>query len=106
VRYLNIKKNSHSNIISPVVCGCETWSPIFKEEQRLTVFENRVLRIFGLNSYKIIDDWRKLLREKLHDWYCSRNAILVIKPSLTKLMMHLEFIGGEEIFTQGFGGET
>ena len=36
------------NVILPVVlCGCETWSLTLREESRLWVFENRVLRIFG-----------------------------------------------------------
>jgi hypothetical protein len=46
-RNLNIK--IHKILILPVVlCGCETWSLTLREEHRLRVFENRVLRrIFG-----------------------------------------------------------
>jgi len=46
-KHIKIKK--HSTIILPVVLyGCETWSLILREERRLRVFENRVLRrIFG-----------------------------------------------------------
>jgi hypothetical protein len=45
----NLKIKIHKNIILPVVlCGCETWSLTLREEHRLRVFENRVLRgIFG-----------------------------------------------------------
>jgi hypothetical protein len=44
-----------------VLYGCETWSLILREEHRLRLFENRVLRrIFGFNWGKITRDWRKL----------------------------------------------
>jgi hypothetical protein len=44
----NIKIRIYKSIIFPVVlCGCETWSLTLREEHRLRVFENRVLRIFG-----------------------------------------------------------
>jgi hypothetical protein len=46
----NVKIGIYKTIILPVVlCGCETWSLTLKEEHRLRVFENSVLRrIFGL----------------------------------------------------------
>jgi len=46
----NLKIKIYRTIILPVVLyGCETWSLTLKEEQRLRVFENRVLRrVFGL----------------------------------------------------------
>jgi hypothetical protein len=44
----NLKIRIYKTIILPVVlCGCETWSLILREEHRLRVFENRLLRIFG-----------------------------------------------------------
>jgi hypothetical protein len=45
----NIKVRIYKTIILPVILyGCETWSLILREEHRLRVFENRVLRrIFG-----------------------------------------------------------
>ena len=44
----NLKIKIYRTIIFPVVYGCETWSLTFREELRLRVFENRVLRrIFG-----------------------------------------------------------
>jgi len=44
----NIKIKTHTTIILPVVSyWCETWSLTLREECRLRVFENRVLRIFG-----------------------------------------------------------
>jgi hypothetical protein len=56
----------------PVVLhGCETWSLTLREEHRLRVFENRVLRrIFGLKRHEVIGGWRKLHNEELHNLYC------------------------------------
>ena len=68
-------------IILPVILyGCETWSFILKEELRLRVFENRVLRrIFGLKWDEVTREWRKLHNEELNDMYSSLNIVRVIK---------------------------
>jgi hypothetical protein len=59
-----------------VLYGCETWSLILREEQRLRVFENRVLkRIFGRNRDEVTGDWRKLHNEELHILYSSSSII-------------------------------
>jgi hypothetical protein len=51
--------------------GCETWSLTLREEHRLRVFENRVLRgIFGVRRDEATGEWRKLQDEKLYDMYC------------------------------------
>jgi hypothetical protein len=51
-----------------------------REERRLRVFENRVLRrIFGPKRDKVSGEWRKLHYEKRNDLYSSRNIIRVIK---------------------------
>ena len=49
-------------VILPVVLyGCETWSLTLREERRLRVFENRVLRrVFGPKRDKVTGEWRKL----------------------------------------------
>jgi hypothetical protein len=55
-----------------VVCGCGTWSLTSREEQRLRVFENRVLRrIFGPPRDEVTVGWRKLHNKELHDLYSS-----------------------------------
>jgi len=52
----------------------------FREEGRLRVFENRVLRrIFGLKRVEVTGEWRKLHNEELNDLYCSPNIFRVIK---------------------------
>jgi hypothetical protein len=58
----NVKVNIYKTIILPVVSyGCETWSLTLREEQRLRVFENRVLRrIFRPKSDEVTGKWRKL----------------------------------------------
>jgi hypothetical protein len=62
------------------LCGCETWSLTLREEHRLKVFENRVLRrIFGLKRDEVTGGWRKLLNEELHSLYSSPNKIRMIK---------------------------
>ena len=67
-------------LILPVVLyECETWSLTFREEHRLKVFENRVLRIFGPKRDGLTGEWRKLHNEKLNDLYCSPNTVQVIK---------------------------
>ena len=51
--------------------GCETWSLTLREDCRLRVFENRVLRrIFGPKKENVTGKWRKLHNEELNDLYC------------------------------------
>ena len=60
--------------------GCGTWSLTLREERRLRVFENRVLRrTFGPKRDEIIKEWRKLHNEELNDLYSSPNIVRVIK---------------------------
>jgi hypothetical protein len=60
--------------------GCETLSVTLREEHRLRVFENRVLRrIFGSKREEVARDWRRLHNEELHNFHASRNIIRVIK---------------------------
>jgi hypothetical protein len=59
----------YETIILPVVlCGCEALSLTVREEHKLRVFENRVLRrIFGQKRDRVIGGWRKLHNKELHD---------------------------------------
>ena len=58
----NINIKIYRFTVLPVVLyGCETWSVTLREEFRLEVFENWVLRrIFGLKKDKVTGEWRKL----------------------------------------------
>jgi hypothetical protein len=59
--------------------GCETWSLTLKEERRLRVSENRVLRrIFGLRRDEVTGDWRKLQNEELNGLYSSTSIVRLI----------------------------
>jgi hypothetical protein len=62
----NLKITIYKTIILPVfLYGCETWSPALREEHRLRVFENSVLRrIFGPKRDEVTGEWRKLLNEE------------------------------------------
>ena len=60
-------------LILPVVLyGCETWSLILREERRLRMLENRVLRrVFWPRRDEVTGEWRKLHKEELNDLYSS-----------------------------------
>jgi hypothetical protein len=63
-----------------VLYGCETWSLSLREEHRLRVFENRVLRrIFGPKREEVTGEWRKFHNEELRDLYSSPSIIRIIK---------------------------
>jgi hypothetical protein len=59
----------YRTIILPVVlCGCQTSSLTLREEQRLRVFENRVLRrIFWPKGDEATGEWKRLHNEELND---------------------------------------
>ena len=73
-------------IILPIVLyGCETWSLTLREEHRLRLSENRVLRrIFGPKRDGVTGEWRKLHNEELNDLYCSPNIVRVIKSKIMR----------------------
>jgi hypothetical protein len=62
-----------------VLYECETWSLALREEHRLRVFGNRVLRrIFGPKRDEVTGEWRKLHNEDLRDLYSSKSIIRII----------------------------
>ena len=77
----NIKIKIYRTLILPVVLyGCETWSLTLREERRVKVFENGVLRrVFEPKRDEVTGEWRKLYNDELIDLYCSSNIVQVIK---------------------------
>jgi hypothetical protein len=77
----NVKVRIYRTIILPVVLyGCETRSLTLREEHKLRVFENRVLRrIFGPKRDGVMGGWRNLHNKELHNLYPSPSIIRIIK---------------------------
>jgi len=77
----NLKIKIYRTIILPVVVyRCETWSLTLREERKLRVIENMVLRrIFGPRRDEVTGKWRRLHNEVLSDLYSSPNIVRVIK---------------------------
>jgi len=83
-----------------VLYGCETWSLSLREEHRLRVFENRVLRrIFGPKMDEVTRDWRKLHNEKLHDLYSSLKIVRVIISRRLRWAGHVARMGERRAYT-------
>jgi hypothetical protein len=84
----------YKTIILPVVLyGCEAWSLTLREEHRLKVFENRVLRrIFGSKRDEVMSEWRKLHNKELHDLYSSPSIIRIIKSSQSAAIKKLKVL--------------
>jgi hypothetical protein len=90
-----VKIKIHKTIILPVVLyGCETWSLTLREEHRLRVFENSVLRrIFGPKRDEVTGGWRKLHNEDLHGLYSSPSIVRVIKTRRMRWAGHVARMG-------------
>jgi len=91
----NLKIKIYRTIILPVVLyGCETWSLKLREERRLRVFENRVLRrIFGSKRNGLTGEWGKLHNVELNDLYSSPNMVQVIKSRKMRWAGHVARMG-------------
>jgi hypothetical protein len=74
---INVNKNM---VLSVALYGCKTWSLTLREDRKIRVFENRVLRgIFGPKRDEVTGEWGKLHNEELNDLYSSPYIVRVIK---------------------------
>jgi hypothetical protein len=90
-----VKVRIYNTIILPVVLyGCEIWSLTVREEHKLRVFENRVLRrIFGSKRDGVTGGWRKLYNEELHNLYSSPIIIRIINARRMRWAGHMARMG-------------
>jgi hypothetical protein len=95
----NIKIKIYKTIILPVVLyGCETWSLTLREEHKLRVFENSVLRRIFHPKREEDGSWRKLHNDELHNLSSSPNIVRVIKSRRMKWTGHVARMGGRGIY--------
>jgi hypothetical protein len=96
-----VKIKIYKTIILPVILYvCETLSLTLREEHRLRVFENRVLRrIFGPERDEVTGGWRKLHNEELHGLYSSPSIVRVIKARRMRWAGHVARMGRRGVHT-------
>ena len=88
--------SASENYNFPCFYGCETWWLTLREERKLRVFENMVLRrIFGPRRDEVTGEWRRLHNEELNDMYSSPNIVWVIKSRRMRLAGHVARMGEE-----------
>jgi hypothetical protein len=74
--------------------GCEAWSLTLKEEHRLKVSENRMLRrIFGPKREKMVGGWKRQHNEEVYNLHTSSNIIKVIEPQRMGWASHVACMG-------------
>ncbi|KAJ4428321.1 hypothetical protein ANN_24340 [Periplaneta americana] len=91
----NLKVRIYKTVILPVVLySCETWTLALREEHRLRVFENKVLRkIFRAKRDEVTGEWRKLHNAELHALYPSPDIIRNIKSRRLRWAGHVVRMG-------------
>jgi hypothetical protein len=80
----HLKINIYRTTIFPVVLyECETWSVTLRQEHRLRVLQNTVLRkIFGPKRDEVLREWRRLNNKEIYDLYSLPNIIWVMKARM------------------------
>ena len=81
-----------------VLYGCETWSLTLREERRLRVFENRVLReVFGPKMDEVTGKWRNPHNEELNDLCSLPNIVRVVKSRRMRWAGHVAPMGEDRV---------
>jgi len=103
----NLKIKIYRTIILPVgFYGLETWSLSLREECKLRVFEERVLRrIFGSRRDEVIGEQRKLHNEDVNDLYSSSDIVRVIKSRRMRWTVHVVCMGERRGICRGLVGK-
>jgi hypothetical protein len=103
---INVSRILH-NDGTVVLYGCEAWSLTLREERRLKVFENRVLRrVFGPKTDEVTGEWGKLHIEELNDLYSLPSIVRVVKSGRMRWAGHMACMGEGRGVHRGFGGEA
>ena len=76
--------------------GVKLWYLTLREERKLRVYENMVLRIFGLRRDEVTGKWRRLHNDELNDLYSSLNFVRVIKSRRMRWVGHVARMGEEK----------
>jgi len=85
-------------ILSVVLYGCETWSLTLREERKLSVFENMMLRrLNGRRKDEVTGERRRLHNEELNDLYSSLNTVRVVKSRRMRWAGHVARMGEERV---------
>ncbi|KAJ4426336.1 hypothetical protein ANN_27150 [Periplaneta americana] len=88
------KNGYQRGYIIVVLYGCETWTLTLREEQRLRVFENKILgKYLDLRGMKLTGEWKKLHNAELHALYSSSDIIRNIKSRRLKWAGHVACMG-------------
>jgi hypothetical protein len=89
-----LKNNIYRTTILPVVSyGCEIWSVTLKQEHRLRVLQNTVLRkIPGSRRDEVLGEWRRLNNRERYDLYSSRNIVWVMKARRMRWVGHVAYM--------------
>ncbi|KAJ4448281.1 hypothetical protein ANN_10295 [Periplaneta americana] len=91
---LTLQRSNGSLVERALQDGCETWTLTLREEHRLRVFENKVLRkIFGAKRDEVTGEWRKLHNAELHALYSSPDKIRNIKSRRLRWAGHVARMG-------------
>jgi hypothetical protein len=88
-------KNIQNHNLTCCFYVCESLSLTQREEQRLRVFENRVVlrRIYETKREEVVGGWRRLHNEELHNLYASESIIGVINSRMIKWAGHAVCMG-------------